>query len=372
MVTTARSFAFLLTSTIAATLATSVMAASTPKVTLGGVINVQSAYSSEKSVFEAGQRHQGFRNDTEVHVNAEGESESGLKYGAAIELEADVTGDARGEGLNADKTYIWLEYGLGRWEMGNNAGPDQTMTVNAASIAVGTGGIDGDDEFYINKNGVLGASPYFLFHPDLYSAATGGIAEDAAKITYYSPRFSGFQVGISYAPDNGDGGQFATRNNTNGDMENVIAAGLNYEGGWDGIDFSAAIVGERGDSEVSTMEDLGAWQAGATLGFENGISIAGSYGDWNDSGLTKGSTRGGTDFWTLGAAYSVDAWSTSLTYLSSDHADDRYHSAVAGVEYDLAPGLTPYAELTYFKADEFGTSVDNRGTVLLVGTYLNF
>lgn len=157
-------------------------ASATPKVTLGGIINAQGAYSAEKSGFDAGQRHQGFRNDTEIHVNAEGETDSGLAYGAAIELEADVTADARGEGLNADKTWVWLEGGWGRFELGNNAGPDQTMTVNAASIAVATGGIDGDDEFYINKNGVLGASPFFLFHPDLYSAATGGIAEDASKI----------------------------------------------------------------------------------------------------------------------------------------------------------------------------------------------
>lgn len=254
----------LLASASVAAIASSAYAGETPTVTVGGFINFQAGYSDQEGAFETGTRHQGFRNDTEVHVNVAGESDLGFAYGATIELEADTTADARAEGLNADKTFIWIEPGWGRFELGNNAGPEQEMAVNAASIARATGGIDGDDEFYIMSAGITGTAT-FLIHPDLPTADIGGIAEDSTKITYYTPQFSGFQFGLSFTPDEGDGGQFATRSETGGDFENVVSAGLSYENEWDGVGFAAALVGETGDSEDGSTEDLGAWQLGASL-----------------------------------------------------------------------------------------------------------
>lgn len=338
-------------------------------MTVSGLINFQAGYSDQKDIFEAGTRHQGFRNDTEIHVNVEGKSELGFAYGAAIELEADVTADARGEGLNADKTYLWLEPSWGRFELGNNAGVEQEMAVNAASIARATGGIDGDDEFYINFAGIGGRAA-FLFHPDLPSATIGGIAEDATKITFYTPQYYGFQLGLSYTPDEGDGGQFATRSKTGGDFEDVVAAGISYENEWDGVELAAAIVGEAGDSEDGSTEDLGAWQAGLALHYA-GFSVAGSYGDWNDSMMVPGSGLE-TDFWTLGGAYDWENAGVSVTYLNSTLGVDDYDSVVVGADYTPAPGLTPYVDVTFFEADEGAAAIDNRGTVVLLGTLLSF
>lgn len=189
--------------------------AETPKITIGGVSHWQMGASGQENGFDNNQRSQGFRSDNEIHLNIEAASDRGFKYGATIELEADTTADARSEGQNADKTFVWFESGWGRAELGNNMGAEQTMVVNAASIAKATGGIDGDDEFYIKSNGIL-SDTAFLIHPDLPTAAIGGVAEDASKITWYSPRFSGAQLGFSYTPDQGDGGQIATRNEING------------------------------------------------------------------------------------------------------------------------------------------------------------
>ncbi len=345
--------------------------AETPKITIGGLSHWQGGASGQENGFDDNQRSYGFRSDNEIHVNVEADSDMGWKYGATIELEADVTADARDEGLNADKTFIWAETGWGRVELGNNMGPEQNMVVNAASIAKATGGIDGDDEFYINSRGITGDAT-FLIHPDLPTAGIGGIAEDASKITYYSPRFSGAQLGFSYTPDNGDGGQIATRNDTNGDFENVVSAGLHYERDFDGLAFATALVGEVGESELNANNDLAAWQLGAQLGFGGGFSVAGSYGDSDDSGLAK-STREDINFWTLGGAYDwSDSSGVSATYLDSDFAGNDYNSLVLGAEYSLAPGLTPYAEVSFFEANQAGTTRDNEGQVLLLGTYLNF
>jgi len=354
------------------------------KTTVGGTANWQAGYSDQDSAFDAGTRHQGFRNDTEVNVNVENTMDAGAKYGATIELEADVTADARGEGVNADKTFLWFEGDFGRLELGNNADVAQTMVVNAASIARATGGIDGDDEFFINSLGSAGTAS-FIIHPDLPSAFIGGIAEDATKIVYYTPVWSGFQLGVNYTPDQGDGGQLALRDEFDANYENVFDLGLSYNNEFDGIQISAAIVGEIGKGETlitgpafvvatSDLEDLRAWQAGLLLGYK-GFSIAGSYADWGDSVsfVDPSLDPVDSDFWTLGVAYAQDeVWGISATYLDSDNAGDEYQSLVVGADYTLAPGLTPYVEMTFFDADEEFNPDNNNGTVLLVGSYLNF
>lgn len=229
-------------------LLTSTAIAQTPSVTIGGISHIQGAYSDQEAAFEGGTRHHALRNDTEIHLNIAGESPLGFAYGATIELEADVTSDARSEGVNADKTFLWIEPAYGRFELGNNSGAEQTMAVNAASIARATGGIDGDDEFYINSTGILGTSR-FLIHPDLPTADVGGIAEDATKLTFYSPQFHGLQLGVSFAPDEGDGGQRAVRSDISGDYSNVFSGGLAYAQEWDQVSLSAALVAEWGESE---------------------------------------------------------------------------------------------------------------------------
>lgn len=152
----------------------------------------------------------------------------------------------------------------------------------------------------------------------------------------------------------------------------MVSAGLHYEREWSNLTFATALVGEMGDSENTANNDLAAWQLGAQLGFGGGFSVAGSYGDSDDSGLAR-TTREDIHFWTLGGAYDwSDSAGASITYLDSDFAGNDYNSLVIGAEYALAPGLVPYAEVSFFEADQAGTTRDNEGQVLLLGTYLNF
>ncbi len=340
---------------------------------VGGEINFQAGFSDNDAAFETGpfSRDMKFANDTEIHLNAEGTTDSGLTYGAVIELEADVTADNRGEGTNADKTFIYVEGDIGRAELGNNEGAEAAMAVNAASVARGTGGIDGDDEFYINATGV-GGTATFLIHPDLPTADTGGVTEDATKITYYTPSFSGFQAGISFTPDEGNGGTAAGfTGELNGDQENVIGGGITYAGNLsDDASIEVGLVGATGSSELATTEDLSAWQAGVSLSFAD-FSIAGSYGDWGESGQAVGSNLD-TDFWTAGMAYGNDDYGVSATYISSEAGSNEFNNLVLSADYSVAEGLTPYVEVSFFDADEAGTAVDNSGTAILLGTYLAF
>lgn len=345
----------------------------TPQVNLGGEIKFQAGAMDQEGAFETGafSRDFKFANDTEVHVNVEGQTDEGVTYGAVIELEADVTADARGEGVNADKTYIYAESQYGRLEFGNQTDVATAMTVNSTTIARGTGGIEGDAELYFNPTGVLGGS--FLFLPNLPTVAIGGVTEDATKIIYYSPKISGFQLGVDYAPDSGNGGTAAgfTTDADTGDFENLVQAGLSYEHEFEnGVDVLTSLVGEIGESEDPTFEDLAAYQVGLKLGYQ-GFSVAGSYGDWGDSTLAVGAT-GDTTFWTAGLAYETGPLGVSVTYIDAEQVDNEFNNVAFSADYQLAPGLVPYAEVSFFEFDEAGTTIDNEGTLFLVGSTLTF
>lgn len=353
-----------------------------PKVMIGGVIDVQGAHVSED--LDTNNRSVALRNDTEINVSVAGKSENGLGYGAVIDLEADVTADADTQGVNAARTYVYLDGNFGRTEFGSVEGAGTTMQVTAANIARATGGINGDWTYFPNAavtggaatgNAVISTAALPVAHGTTGNFVGDEISINASKINYYTPRFNGFQLGASWTPATDNRGQVTARVDNNAGFENVIDLGLTYEGELSGVSVAAAFTGERGSAEVAGIEDLRAWNLGATLGY-HGLSLAASYADWGDSGMATG-TNVDQDFYTLGAAYDFGPFGASITYLDSQiesgTVENDFDNLVIGADYKLAPGLTPYVEAAFFDADIAGTTTgDNEGTVVLVGTNLSF
>lgn len=364
----------------AATLLAGAALAEDPKVMLGGVIDFQGGWMSDD--LDSSQREYGFRNDTEVNVAVDGRSDSGLGYGAVIDLEADVTSDSDSEGVNASRTYVHLDGGFGRFEMGSNTGAAQTMKVDASNLARATGGIDGDWTYWANGAGGPGTTPgglSFITTPSLPLAhgSTTALGNESTdndnKITYYSPRFSGFQLGLSYTPDSADRGQTVSRTETTaGESGDNFDIGLGYEGQWDQVGLNLGAASQWGDSESAATEDLNAYNLGATVSF-SGFSLGGSWGDWDDS---LGSSSVDADYYTLGGAYDSGQFGVSVTWLDSNidsgATDNDFNNLVVGADYALASGLTPYAEVSFYEFDAPGTASDNDGTVFLIGTELAF
>ncbi|NDF11352.1 MAG: porin [Proteobacteria bacterium] len=350
-----------------------------PTVSLGGYFDFQAGFADQDSPFDAtgaSSRDAKFANDTKVDVNVEGTSDNGLRYGSVIRLQADLNASADNNGLNAERTYLFVESNAGRVEAGSNLSAANNMKVDAATIARATGGIDGDWYRFVTLPGQTNpsaASATFITRPDLPLDANRGTTEDANKITYYSPRFSGFQVGVSFTPDSGDAGTYLSHTgDLNGDQENVFSVGANYRGQFDQVGIQASATGEFGSSEIAGTEDLSAFQVGAVVSYQ-GFSIAGSYGDWDDSTLPTAATgNNDQDYFTLGATYETGPFGVSVTYLNSERSDNDLDLVSVGADYQLAPGLVPYVEANFFDADAAGTTVDNTGTAVLVGTQLNF
>jgi hypothetical protein len=362
------------------------------QVNVGGFLDFQAGYTSDDIIGDsaagAGQddaNEINFNNDTEVHFTVDGKADNGLEYGAVIELEADIdNSDAQDGGTNADKTYLFLQGGWGRVELGGNTDASEALSVNTSTFASATGGVDGDFYRYtdIGNTGTAGATLTGftgIIRPDLPIANAGdnginatGLDEDSTKVTYYTPRFAGFQAGVSYSPNSNATG--VTLPSSAG-FENVLSGGVNYAAQWDAIGFKAAITGQTADAKAAGGNDIEAWDAGANLTFA-GFTVGGSYGDWDDA-LGVGTD---SEYWDAGVGYEFGAFSASATYLSSNAepagagADDEFDNLSVGIDYKLAPGLVPYAEVSFFDFDGAGTGIanDNEGTVVILGTELSF
>ncbi len=352
--------------------------ADTPKVTVGGFADFQLGVANED--LDAGERAQAFRSDTEVTFRIDGKTDAGLGYGGGVDLEADTSADADLQGLNSSRTFVYLDGDWGRVEMGSEVGAQGTMKVDASNIARATGGIDGDFTYFVTTT-----TAQVVATPDLVlSYGTGQLGneltENNNKVTYYTPRFSGFQAGVSYITDNANKGQFIDRYDVGtglSTVDNIWAGGINYDNKFGDIGVTVAATGEFGSAVAAGTEDLAAWNVGAKFTYM-GFSLAGSYGDWGDSLRTTASNADNTHYWTLGGAYEYGPFGASVTYLDSQYDNggafghNDFTNVSVGADYKLAPGLTPYAEVSFIQIDPTGTVDDNDATVFIAGTQLNF
>ncbi len=368
------------TGLVGAALLASAASAETPKVTLGGFSDFQAGYVDQDDEGAGTARDLSFRNDNEISVRVDGKTDGGLGYGAVIDIEADINDDVDGQGTNAARTFTYLESGWGRAEMGGNKSAAATMRVDASSVAVATGGINGAWNYF--SAGPAGGADFISMSKlqtehGLTSAYGDESTYNATKITYYTPSWNGLQGGVSYTPGV-DAGTVTGRGQApaiqDSDFADVWDFGLGYNYTFDN-NWKLGVAGtyEMGSSDNVAAGDVEGWNVGALLGF-GGFSLAGSYGNWDDAGFA---TTVDGDYWTAGLGYEMGAVGLSATYIDStleDAAGDNdFQNLVFGADYKLAPGLTPYAEVSFFDADGAGgAATDNDGTVVILGTQIAF
>lgn len=402
-----------------------------------------------------------FVNDSEIYIKVGAISDSGLKYGAIVELEADTSPNGRGNGFNADKSFIFTESKVGKFEFGNNLAANQKMKVGPAIFARAAGGINGKYLEHINlpqlahssqsttgnacaggvRVGPDGSSiapsrcdnvklPRFILIPQSpvghggyakgfynrtsdtdystddvggnygsfnrnslvqggnglnYKNGAFGQMEDATKISYYTPRVNGWQIGASFTPDTGDTGTSAVvSGKDSGDIKNVVSWGLNYSNNMGNLGVAMSATGESGQFENSKLQApnladqinrdrLNSYDAGLMFTYF-GFTIGGSYGYWGNSlqpnkgiyscdydstaALTSQDCSSTTSakkkfksasYYTGGVAYEFGPVAASWTYLSSTFQNNKYEAHSFGIDYKLARGLMPYIEFTKFK-----------------------
>ncbi|MDH3230285.1 MAG: porin [Alphaproteobacteria bacterium] len=292
--------------------------------------------------------------DAELTLNVSGTADNGLEYGFKIEFEG-----SPGGGNVADEARIQLGGTWGTLQLGDEDGAEDTMNYGGENLLGATGGWDGDGD----DMSVLAT---FIF------PTIAGDTSDASKITYYSPRFSGFQVGASYAPNNHGG----DRNPADDTLfQNYIGLGANYDGSFGDVSIKASAVyasaSYEGNGVVQNVEDISAFSVGGIVGF-GPVSVGANFTDNGESNTVVGANQE-RSYWNVAAGFETGPLYLSAGYIAhtfSTGAVDVEPSAISvTADYSVAPGFGVYAEYTGYDADST-PSAD--ASVIIVGANVSF
>ena len=340
-------------------------------VSLSGEFRFNIAFLSQDVSAGFGRGYSFKVEESEIKISASNTADNGLKYGVAVELQTDTDDTA-----NVDEAYAFVDSDFGRIEMGDQDDVTDRMHLEGDSVLVGRAGPDGD------------VADYFNFGTDGIGATGNDETSDATKVSYFSPRVAGFQVGVSLTPDDGANGASFSETDNDGNYNNVWGFAANYVQEFEGVKVGVSAAYEIGDSEDSlggkTEGDLETISVGGTIeywGFAFGIG----YVDFQEKGISKANIALGEDagqYWNAGLAYRMGPWGVSASYFDSTKSqpvgmggdtDVRFVSLDG--EYEVAPGWKAIVEVNVIEADNINGSavpVSNDGTLVIFNNTFKF
>jgi predicted porin len=344
-----------------------------------------------------------------IWVGADGVAANGLRYGARLEIRmpypaANIDrGDSRGSlffrravGYVGTPTLGQLRFGSG------TVRAVEQMYTGHIMGSIASGLLDGEfsPAVFTGQGGAL-ANSFF------YSSSS---VNNNSAIGYYSPQFFGFDIGLSYAPNDGnlagicgpaggvgqppaaafagcDQASSSANADTVGRLRNQFDAMLRYRGTFGPVGLTAS-GGFRTADTVNNADPAGTnykrvnigifgaqltW-AGLTVG---GITTFGSYNYVRPNGTAgfyalpksaAGVANRNAFSWQLGASYTIGAITVGAAYhelrtegnTSNTTGKRKDQGFGVGASYALAPGLALFAEYIYSKVSERGFDfIDN-------------
>jgi hypothetical protein len=375
----------------------SASAAEKIKLNVGGYLQtsfVVADYDTDTDQLPTDIRHEG-----EVFFTGETTLDNGLSFGVNIQLEARATSD------QVDETFMYVEGNFGRVNIGSEN--DAAYLMHYASPSpVPAWGLNSPNA---NASGFGNVSTY------------ANINSDTDKITYFTPRFSGFQFGASYTPDadeeTGTGASPYAPIKDEGAADEAYSLGANFVKDFSGFNVAAslgyvlttrtsssstadtAITVTAGDvisvnsdgtvdvanstltttaggaTTVTSLEDTDEFSAGISMGVA-GFTFGGGYKFTDDvSGVDDRERQD----WNLGVSYGQGPWKVGVQYAGVDQDGDtaaeegELHAFVVGGQYVLGPGVTAFGGIQYWDGeDALAGSEGEDATVFFLGTSLSF
>jgi len=379
----------------------SASAAEKIKLNVGGYLQtsfVVADYDTDTDQLPTDIRHEG-----EVFFTGETTLDNGLSFGVNIQLEARATSD------QVDETFMYVEGNFGRVNIGSEN--DAAYLMHYASPSpVPAWGLNSPNA---NASGFGNVSTY------------ANINSDADKITYFTPRFGGFQFGASYTPDadeeTGTGASPYAPIKDEGAADEAYSLGANFVKDFSGFNVAASLgyvhtsrtssttagnttytitdgaadtvitVNGNGEiqsitdadgvatataaSTVTSLDDTDEFSAGVSMGVA-GFTFGGAYKFTdNVSGVDDRERQD----WNLGVSYGQGPWKVGVQYAGVDQDGDtvaeegELHAFVVGGQYVLGPGVTAFGGVQYWDGeDALAGSEGEDATVFFLGTSLSF
>jgi len=334
------------------------------EVTVGGFTAFQAGFFDNDAANQTGRD---FKSESQIVVHADGKADNGLEYGAKVTLMTSTS-----DSYNSLNNSIYLAGAWGRVVLGDELAAGRTLAVFAPTV--GAGQINGSADDFITEDD---RGHLLNDRGDATFLALDSIRD--TNITYFTPKFAGFQAGVSYVPeikwDNTTHGESVTFLNNDSTLQDALQFGLRYTGEFMGVGVKVSGQYNTADSTSTTLKDLNTWGVGTQLSYK-GFTFGGGY---DDQGKSLGlSTSSKIRSWNVGATYENGPWGVGISYLDTDFgtngtgnlgndgAGGKYTEVAFGATYKVAPGLTTSADVSFYNRDRAGAAVDTDGTVALI------
>ena len=307
------------------------------------------------------------RTDAEIHFNGRAQTDNGLKFHMRVEVEGqDAThpGNAGGPDI-IDEYFLSVSGSFGQIILGGTGGaPVKMLTGLTGSWATGVG----ESLTYNSNSWVPSAAGNF------HTINNARFQDhDADKATYISPKFGGFQVGVSYSPDEANNG-LNDRVNAETSRHDGLEGAASYSGKFGDVGFAvgAAMSAYQGATENSAVGDQSDWAVAARIDFGGGFRLAGAHKrTTDDDDAAQGMV---TD---LGARFVTGANSFSLvgSMGEMDESGAQYTAVMASYARALGAGAKWHANVIWNQSDNGMSGADkneNTGTALVSGISVKF
>jgi hypothetical protein len=347
-----------------ATVATPAMAQSL-ELDLGGFYRGYGVFADSDATADT--RDFDLRHDAEIHFTGETTLNNGLTVGVHAETELaadanDLLADDATDLSDQDEIYAYFSGQWGRVNLGQEDGAAYLLQVAAPSA----------------DSNVDGLRTYIQGFSDTSLDYAQDMGESAEKITYLTPKFSGFQAGVSYAPEVSDdpntvGNGVAAMNGeeNDADYEDLMEIAARWDYAFDGFGLSLGAGYGTASNETNAgaaTDDMDQWNVGANLqwtAFEFGAAYL-----ENNSEDTNVDTDSET--WTVGLGWANGPYTAGATYYETDGdaANTDAERWTVGGTYNYGPGMTFRGAVAFGETE--AASTDEDFTQVTLGTEVNF
>ena len=335
------------------------------KLDLGGYFRGYGVYADNDEPAGTSLRSFEFRRDTELHVNGETTLDNGLTVGFHQEIDVDGTTDLE------DESYAYFSGQWGRVNFGSEDGAAYLLQVAAPSA---DSNIDGLRQYI--SGSTVGALDYD--HADF---------RQTDRLTYLTPKFNGFQAGVSYAPNAGQQDDIAllTTDDDLNEFEDLWEVAARWDGEFYGFGTSIGAGYSTSDVESSAGVAIGdatdgidTWNVGASLGW-NAFTIGGSYSETETAGVTAigpiVTSDLDTETFVVGAAWDNGPYHVGVSYLDTElevaGVTAEADRTTVGAGYTYGPGMTFRGAVAFGDVDDV-VAADRDFTQVTVGTDIQF
>ncbi len=338
-----------------------------------------------------------FKQNAEICFIGQTTLDNGITVGVNVQLEAN--GEVGGGDGVIDESFLFVQSDrFGQLILGADDSVSDKFHVQAPN---GGFSIDGDgdvntNQFFLDTLGARGVA----------DDTTPEFTSDDTKISYITPRYFGFQAGVSYTPQDTGSGQRSPNYKVNGDYHDAVSAALNYRnvfangfgvavsGGLEWANTPAGtstLTNSAADPDAVFDKSVFAWGAGAQFSYA-GFTLGGGYrkidgptnfgtpGANTPAGLREATDGQGFDVenWSVGGSYETGPYKVGVEYVNTEApgvntaGTDDVERQVLGVSgtYLLGPGIRLIGGFFWFDQEAEGTR-DGNGDLIGCGAPVN-